>query len=134
MRALALAVVVAACGSGGGFPDAPRAPDAAHPGTFTMSWTINSMASGMTESCMQAGATQVLVGLSEEAPGTNAFSQPFSCTLGSAASGSITAGTYDFTFALTGASGVIAMGAPQMGITIQSDKTAQVMPVVFNAP
>lgn len=125
--------LLAACGSGGGFPDAPRPADAAVPGTFAMSWTITSMATSMTESCMQAGATQVLVGLTEETRG-DAFSQPFACSLGSAASGSITAGTYDFTFALAGANGVITMAGSQTGVAIQSQKTAQLMPVVFSAP
>lgn len=131
IRALALATLCA-CGSGGGFPDAPGVPDAARPGTFSLSWTIDN-AMGQMQTCMQASASYVIVDLHEQTTGSS-LSGSFHCDLGSAFSGSVAIGTYDITFELTGTGGTLAMAPPQMGVVIMSTKTTPLAPVVFTLP
>ena len=125
---LALALF-AACGSGGGFPDAPRAIDAAAPGTFAVMWTIDD-ASMQPVTCMQASATTVMVSFHETTTGA-AYGQPFSCTLGLANSGAIPIGHYDFKFTLLSGSTQIATAPDQTNIAIQPAQTAQLAPLLF---
>ena len=124
--------LAAACGSGGGFPDAPGPPDAALPGTFRMDWTIKTSGGQMTD-CTTAMATLVVVNLHEEAGG-GSFGAQFGCSLASGVSGPVTPGTYDLMFTLAGGSGAVAMAPPQTGIIILGQKTTQIAPVVFTLP
>ena len=125
---LALALL-AACGSGGGFPDAPRAIDAAAPGNFSVMWTIDDAAM-QPVTCMQASATTVLVSLHETTTGS-AFGQTFGCPLGLADSGSIPIGHYDFKFTLLSGSTQLATAPDQTNIAIQPAQTAQLAPLLF---
>jgi hypothetical protein len=122
----------AACGSGGGFPDAPKPPVPPDPGTFALDWSLVD-SSQQPATCAQAGATTVTVALKDEASGDSSAAV-FNCALGGAVSGALTPSTYDLNFTLSGSSGVIASAPPQTGIVIQSDLTARVMPIVFTVP
>jgi hypothetical protein len=124
-------VLAVACGGGGGFVDAPSSEPPPPPGTFSVDWTITK--SGSAASCMDVGATTVVVTLQDQKTKQNS-SASFGCAIGGAVSGAFFPATYDLGFTLTGSGGVIAMGAPQTGIVIQSMMTAHVMPVVFAVP
>jgi len=130
--AVAIAVVLAvACGSGGGFVDAPGAESPPPPGTFSVDWSITK--SGSAATCADVGATTVVVTLQDESTHANS-SQPFNCALNGGVSGAEFPGTYDFGFTLTGSAGIITTGSAQTGIAIQSMMTAHVNPVVFSIP
>jgi len=131
-RALVLSLVVsaAACGGGGGFPDAPAFQDAAAPGKFQLDWTLQD-SSQQPVTCEAANATTVLVIVHDA---TDTLSQPFTCALGNSVSGSIAIGTYDMQITLQGASGTIAQAPEQDGIVISSLMISTLSPVVFTVP
>ena len=131
MRSLGV-VFLFACGSGGGFVDAPPPPDASLPGMFSLAWTIQDN-TGAATTCDAAQATTVRVKITNTQD-MSFDSQSFNCGLGSAASGGLFAGTYDLDFDLLGASGTIASGTSQMGVALMSGKTTQLTPVTFMTP
>jgi len=129
---LALLALLGACGSSGGFPDAPPPLPAPHPGTFALTWSLASSGGGAV-TCAQANATKMVVAITDASSGAE-FSQAFDCTLGDAVSGGLTPATYNLTFSLTNATGAIATTAPQAGLAIQSDHTTVVAPLAFTIP
>ena len=122
--------LLAACGSGGGFPDAHKLEPAPAPGNFSLKWSIAN-GSGSAETCTEAMATNVIVTTTNQAT-SDENSQQFSCSLGEAASGALFVGTYDLTFALVGSAGTAIATAPQQaGVIITSNDTTAVTPVTF---
>lgn len=123
-----------ACGSGGGFVDAPKAEPPPPPGTLALDWSIQH-AGGSAATCADVGATLVVLTVAGQSSGGTS-SATFNCALGGAISGALTPGTYDAGFSLvgSGSSSPIAMGPPQTGVVIQSDMTTRVQPVVFSVP
>ena len=132
MIAGAIATAVA-CGSGGGFIDAPKPEPPPPPGSFALDWTITKAGSAAT--CADVNATQVVVTLQDEKT-KQSSNATFNCAIGGAVSGAIDPATYDMGFALVGSGGgsAIVNGAPQMGIVVDSAQTAHVMPVTFAVP
>lgn len=129
-HALAVVVLVAACGDTGGFPDAYVPPDAPAPGSIDVAWSLVD-GTGSATTCAAVGATTVHVAIQNENT-TDSFAQPFLCGNASGLSGAIPPGTYDLSYSLTNGSGaVLATGAPQTGVVVQSDLTATATPVVF---
>jgi hypothetical protein len=124
-------VLLAACGSGGGFPDAFKAPPPPDPGTFAMSWTLAD-GSGAPVTCAAASASTVHVAIVDEAGGAQ-FTSNFDCGLTEAVSGSLPVGTYDLSFALDGVT-VITTAPAQMGVVISSDQTTSIAVVAFVVP
>jgi len=118
-----LAVVLAACGSGGGFPDAPDVNPDPDPGTFGFSWMLTD-ATGHPTTCAQAGATVIRVSITDEATG-DVDSALFACSLGDAVSGALFPSTYDLAFTLDGMTGALATAPTQTGVVIQSNRTTQ---------
>jgi hypothetical protein len=130
----ALLALLCSCGSGDGFPDAfAPPPPPPKPGTFSVRWTLMSTSAAMVQTCAQANATKVTVGITDEKTSDHS-SISFDCGLGDALSGDLAVGTYDLTYTLLGTAGTIATGTPQMGIAITSNGTTPVTDVVFTVP
>jgi hypothetical protein len=126
-----LPVLLCACGSGGGFPDAMKAPPPPDPGTFAMSWTLAN-GSGAPTTCAAASASTVNVSIVDEATAAQ-FSSTFDCGLAAAVSGSLPVGTYDLDFALDGVT-LITTAPEQTAVVIASDQTTNLAPVAFVVP
>lgn len=130
MRREALIIgALAACGGGGGFPDAYVPPPPQDPGTVAVDWTLQD-GSGSAVTCTQASATTVQVRITDEASGDQ-FSSSFVCALGGAVSGSLPSATYDLAFALLAGTTTIASAPAQTGIVVAPDMTAHLGMVVF---
>ena len=96
----------AACGSGGGFPDA-RAIDAPPPtGTFTLDWSVSD-ANGQAITCDQVGGQTVTV-LAHNRAFEGGETEPFICSTLMGQSPGLAPGIYDFMFELDAASGRLA--------------------------
>lgn len=121
--------LVAACGSGGGFPDA-RVIDAVPPASFSLDWEVRSD-SGREITCDTVGANSVTV-----LPRNSAFEgvspQVFSCPARSGTSSPIAPGAYDFDFELVGTAGIIATAPSQRGIGIASGDNVRLTPLTFS--
>jgi len=130
---LALAAVFAACGaacgSGGGFPDAAKPPPPPDPGSVAVDWRLQN-SSGQPVTCMQVNATTVFVDL-RDADTAEAFSATFSCPLGTGISGALPASTYDIRFSLINSNGTIASAPPQNAVVVMPNKTTQLTPLTF---
>ena len=129
MKPVLAALVLVACGNGGGFPDAPSEPAPGEPGAFAVAWSITD-AGGRPLTCTQANATTVRVGITDEVSMARA-SVSFTCALGEAFSGALASSTYDLSFALVDDQGTLATAATQTGVTITSDHTTQLATVMF---
>ena len=127
-RLIVLCLLVAACGSGGGFPDA-RAIDAAPPkGTFTLDWAVTD-ANGNVVTCDQLGATAVTV-ITHNREVEGAHTQVFVCSTLMGTSSGLDPGTYDMDFELDG--GVTLATSPtQHGIVIESNQNVRLASLAF---
>ena len=121
--------VVAACGGGGGFPDAAGSLPPVAPGTVAIDWTLSD-GSNASISCDQAGATTVHVGIVDPASGAQ-FSASFPCDLGGGVTGALASTTYDLRFELLGSAGELATAAAQPGIVVRPDKTTSIGALSF---
>jgi hypothetical protein len=124
-----------ACGSGGGFPDAPAKQPPQDPGTLALSWTLVDE-TGSATTCGSAGAANVVVAITQEVT-EEQFGQTFPCSLGIAVTGSLPTASYDLTFGLyDGSNTLIAMGSGsnQTGVMVIPDQTAHLGNVVFVVP
>ncbi len=129
MRMLCLLGLVAACGSGGGFPDA-RVIDAAMPSaTFSLAWTLSD-ASSQPLACDRIGAVSVTV-IAHNQAFDGGVTQVFTCPTGMGTSQALYAGVWDFDFQLTSASGVLATAPGQHGVTLTSGHNTQLQPLAF---
>lgn len=128
------AALVAACGDGGGFPDAPPIDMPAPGGTFNLAWTVKDTA-GNPITCDQIGAQAVTV-LTRNRAIQGGSTEVFTCATLMGTSQSLIAGTYDMDFELDGlggapSTGLIATSPKQMGIVIQSGENVTLMPLAF---
>ncbi|HEY1558421.1 MAG TPA: hypothetical protein VGF94_26535 [Kofleriaceae bacterium] len=129
---LALIALVAACGGGGGFPDAHPFQDAALPGTFRLDWSLQD-SSMAPVTCTDAMATEVLVIVRNDVT-NDTFSQPFDCTPLTSISGPLPIGSYDMHMTLQGTSGMITQVPDQDSVIIKSQMTTTLTAVVFTVP
>lgn len=130
MRMLCLFGVVAACGGGGGFPDA-RVIDAAVPtATFSLAWTVNDTAN-QPVACDRIGAISVTV-LAHNQAVEGGQTEVFTCSTGMGTSQTLFAGTWDFDFQLTSATGVLATVPGQHGVTLTSGQNTALQPIAFS--
>jgi len=127
---LAGLVGLAACGDGGGFPDAAYHPPPL-PGMFTASWTITQ--GGAAATCAQVNATSVLARIVDATSGSD-FSTTFACSLGSAVSGALAPSTYNVTYTLLNGSAVLGTATMVGSVTISSNMTTAAPAVVFALP
>jgi hypothetical protein len=129
MRMLSLLGLVAACGGGGGFPDA-RVIDAPVPSaTFSIAWTLDDSAS-QPLACDKVGATTVTV-LAHNQAFDGGQPEVFTCSTGMGTSEKLFPGTWDFDFQLTTASGVLATAPAQHGVVLTEGQNTQLTPLTF---
>jgi hypothetical protein len=120
---------LAACGSGGGFPDG-RAIDVAPPGgTFTLDWAVTD-AGNQNITCDQIGAQSVTV-LAHNRAVQGGSTQVFTCSTGMGTSQAMPPGTYDFDFELDATTGVLATAPAQHTIDIASNANVRLTPLAF---
>lgn len=125
---LLLIAVVAACGSGGGFPDA-RVTDATIPGTFSIDWVVTDEAD-RSVACDSISANSVTV-LAHNRAFVGGSTQVFSCRTGSGVSEALPPGLYDFVFQLVGQNGEIATAPEQRGIEVKPGGNVRLTPLTF---
>jgi hypothetical protein len=133
---LGLLFGLAACGSGGGFPDARPIDSPIPGGRFAVSWTVTDNG-GQPISCDPIGAQSITAAIHNRAV-EGGETEVFVCSTGSGESQAFTPGIYDMDFQLNGAivlpaipDGVIARAAPQLGVLLESGKTTQLAPLAF---
>lgn len=122
--------LVAACGSGGGFPDARPEPDATPLGTFSVDWSLVKMADGSPLTCDPIGAQAVTLVLRNRAF-DGGFTEVFSCNTKMGTTPGVPIGTYDVNFELNGISGLIATAAEQRGLVVTAGANTPLQPVTF---
>ena len=127
---VSIASPIAACGGGGGFPDAAGEPDAAPTGTLSLDWSLLKMADGTPVGCDQVGAVTVTL-LLRNLGFQGGFTEVFSCNTKTGTTGPIPLGTYDVNFELTGVSGLITTSPEQRGLVVTKDQNTPLTPVAF---
>jgi hypothetical protein len=129
MRMLCLLGLVAACGGGGGFPDA-RVIDAPVPSaTFSLSWAVDDTSS-QPVACDKIGAASVTV-LAHNRAFDGGTTEVFTCPTGMGTSQTLFPGTWDFDFQLTSATGVLATAPAQHGVVLTAGQNTPLMPLTF---
>ena len=113
---------VTACGDGGGFPDAYKAPPV-ESGTFSLQWVVQNATCDQT--------TTVHVGITNHTSQAQ-YAAGFECDLGAGVSGQLFTGAYDLTFSLLAGTAVIAT-APAASVVVTTETTT-VPTVMFTAP
>jgi hypothetical protein len=127
MRVMALAL--AACGGGGGFP-ADAEPDSPPPGgRFSLAWTITD-ADGAPIDCNRVGAQIVSLSL-RNLSAAGGFSEAFTCSNLMGTSAAFPPGIYEINFALTGLAGELATAPVQQNIELRSNETTMLEPIGF---
>lgn len=124
----ALFVLLAACGGGGGFPDAP-AKDAPEVGTFSATWSVIDQNSQPLPCDRIGGQTMTVLVHNKAFDGGS--TQIFTCSTGMGTSQAILAGTYKFDFELGGTVGLLAKSAAQDNVDIPANTTTPLSPLVF---
>jgi hypothetical protein len=122
---------VAACGGGGGFPDAPpNNVDATEPGTFSLDWTVVD-SDNMPLACERIdGQAMTVIPRNIAIDGGN--TQIFTCGSGSGTSQAILAGTYSIDFELTSPMfGLLATAPQQNQVVVRSGQDTHLEPVTF---
>jgi hypothetical protein len=124
-----LYLALAACGGGGGFPDA-RPPDSAGPtGTFSVSWTVNDQ-NNQPIACDRIAA-QTMTVLAHDLSVIGGVPEAFSCSTGMGQSQGLQPGTYEMDFELTGTFGDLARGMKQAPVQIDANTNVELAPVTF---
>lgn len=127
-RACALTAVLTACGSGGGFPDAPPPDSPVIGGTVSLQWSLTDTA-GQPITCEQiAGQTVTLVLHNKSEAG--ATTEVFTCDSMAGTTPKVSPGVYDIRFELSGNVGLLAE-VPAQDITVLSNQNATLQPITF---
>jgi hypothetical protein len=128
-RVLLSAALLAGCGDGGGFPDAPPIDSPPAPGTFSLQWALEDT-SGNPITCEEISAQAVTVTTRNRAV-QGGSTEVFVCSTLSGTSQPLAPGTYDMDFELDGPSsiGVLAMSPKQMGVVIPAGNNVALMPI-----
>ena len=122
-------VVLCACGSGGGFPDARVMDAPTSKGTFSLQWVVNN-ATGGAIACDSIGASSVNV----TAHGLDVLggtSDAFTCSTLMGTSDPLPIGNYDMEIELDGLIGTLATGPEQHAIVIATNTNTPIAPFVF---
>lgn len=129
MHRLCVVGLLAACGGGGGFPDA-REIDASVPNaTFSLAWSVSDMAA-QPVACDAIGAGAVTV-LAHNQAFDGGITEVFTCATGMGTSEKLPPGTWDFDFQLGSPSGVIATAPGQHGVVLTNGQDTPLMPLTF---
>ena len=122
-------LVLAACGSGGGFP-ADAGPDGPAPGgRFSLAWSVTDQ-NMQPIPCNQVGAQVVSISLRNLSQ-VGGFSEAFTCSSGMGMSQPFPPGLYEVNFVLTGLAGQLATAPVQQNVTIEADQTTTLQPITF---
>jgi hypothetical protein len=121
-------LLLAACGSGGGFPDAP-APDAAPVAKFSLSWSVIDQNSQPLPCSRIAGQSMTVLAHNKAFDG--GIPEIFTCAGGMGTSQDVVAGTYRFDFELSGTFGVLATAPEQNDVELPADTVTPLMPLTF---
>ena len=131
MMLRATLLCLAACGGGGGFPDAPPDPDSFPTGTMSLDWSLVRMSDGSPLQCSEIGdvvsVTLVLRNLGFQ----GGFTEPFTCNTKMGTTGPVPVGTYDVNFELNGAT-TIATAPEQRSIVVKVGQNTPLTPVTFS--
>jgi hypothetical protein len=124
--------LLAACGGGGGFPDA-KGIDAAPTGMFSATWSVVDQNNQPITCESIAAQTMTVLGHHKEFDGGS--TQIFTCGTGMGTSQAIIAGNYDFSFELGGtfgdANGVLTRATAQPNVAIPIGVTTPLAPLTF---
>ena len=129
MERFALCLLVTACGSGGGFPDAPVRDTAPPTGRFSVAWSVVDQ-NGQPIACDRLAA-QAMTVLTHDLSVEGGATQIFSCSTGMGESQDIAVGTYEMDFELSGTFGVLARGPKQTPVTIAVGQVTELAPITF---
>ena len=130
MRTLCLLGLVAACGGGGGFPDAPVIDSPSPSATFSVAWTVNDT-TNQPVSCDRIGAVSVTV-LAHNQAVEGGMTEVFTCGTAMGTSEKLAPGIWDFDFELTSATGVLATVPGQHGVTLTANQNTALQPLTFS--
>jgi len=129
-RICGLWFALAACGGGGGFPDAPPADSSGPTGTFSVTWSVIDQNS-QPISCDRISA-QAMTALTHNLAFEGGSTQIFSCNTGMGMSQGLVPGTYEMDFELvSGMFGSLAMGTKQVPVAITANANIELAPVTF---
>ncbi|HEY5926252.1 MAG TPA: hypothetical protein VIV11_31420 [Kofleriaceae bacterium] len=129
MTRFGLYLVFAACGGGGGFPDAGPGDGAGPTGTFSVSWTVNDQ-NNLPLSCDRIAA-QAMTVLTHNFAFEGGATQVFTCATGMGMSQGLEPGRYEMDFELSGTFGSLARAAKQAPVDIKPSANVELMPVAF---
>ena len=128
---LCLLGLVAACGGGGGFPDARVIDTPVPTATFTLAWTVvDASSQPQPVACDPIGAVSVTV-LAHNRAFDGGTTEVFTCSTGMGQSQTLPEGTWDFDFQLSSASGVLATAPGQHGVVLTSGQNTALTPITF---
>ncbi len=130
MRSLCVLGLLAACGGGGGFPDAKPIDTAAPTATFSLAWTVSD-SSNAPVACDKIGAVSVTV-LAHNRAFDGGTTEVFTCATGSGMSQALPPGTYDFDFQLTSIGGTLATAPTQHGVELVDGQNVALAPLAFS--
>lgn len=122
-------MLFAACGGGGGFPDAPPAEGPPPTGTFSLTWSVVDQDS-QPIACDRIGASAMTV-LAHNLAYDGGETQIFSCATATGSSQPMVPGTYEMGFELASSLGVLATGAKQTPVEILPNENTELSPVTF---
>ena len=129
-RACTGLLLLASCGGGGGFPDAPPADSSGPTGTFSVSWTVTDQNSQPITCDRIAGQTMTV--LAHNLAFEGGTPEVFACSTGMGMSQGLTPGNYDMNFELAGTFGMLARGVAQGPIAIKANSNVELAPVAFS--
>jgi hypothetical protein len=129
MRITSLCLLLAACGSGGGFPDAGKKDAPGATGTFSVAWSVLDQNSVQID-CDRVAA-QVMTVLTHNTAFEGGSTEPFGCSTLMGTSQGLVPGRYEMNFDLSGTFGQLARGAKQIGVIIEANANTELMPVTF---
>ena len=122
-------LLLAACGSGGGFPDARPIDSPPPKGTFSLAWTVSDTGSNPI-TCDQIGGQSVTAVAHNEAF-DGATPEVFVCSTLMGQSPGLEPGTYDFKFTLDSSTGTLATAPDQNQVVIASNQDTPLTPIAF---
>lgn len=124
-----LYLLLAACGGGGGFPDAPLADQPGPTGKFSVSWSVVDQNNDPI-ACDRIGA-QTVTTAAHNLAYEGGTPETFSCSTGMGTSQGLIPGTYEMDFQLYGIVGELARGEKQRPVSIDGNETTTLEPVTF---
>ncbi|MBX3161966.1 MAG: hypothetical protein KF773_38750 [Deltaproteobacteria bacterium] len=127
--ALVVGSSAAACGDGGGFPDA-RLPEGPPPGgTFSVAWSVTDTGGGGL-SCTRIGGQTVTISV-HNINVAGADTEVFGCGSLMGTSRVFPVGKYEMSYELFGSAGLLATAPKQIDVVIESGKDTRLDPVSF---